>query len=273
MTTDEELLAEVRAMLADEVADVSAGPGMLAGVRRAHGRRWLRRRLTVALPVMVAVGVVAVVVLAPSQSQSPSSRAPAEPANAAYVREKTTHALDSVLDNVVHEQSWVTEGEKYSKPGENALYERWIAADGRAFRFRVTIDGQPVVDLSQDAVADVFVDYRDHTYTASPGTEMSAPEYDDVWTPTELRQGLTDGIIRVLGPGEPIDGKPTIKLYREPRKADVPMDLWVDATTYLPVRWQLRQDNSTPFDVTWLPPTPENLAQLTTDIPPGFTRQ
>jgi hypothetical protein len=46
--------------------------------------------------------------------------------------------------------------------------------------------------------------------------------------------------------------------------------MWVNATTYLPVRWQWLQDGSTAFDVTWLPPTPENLDQLTAPIPPGF---
>jgi hypothetical protein len=50
------------------------------------------------------------------------------------------------------------------------------------------------------------------------------------------------------------------------------MDLWVDATTYLPVQTQFQQEGATPYAVSWLPPTPENLAKLKTVVPPGFTR-
>ena len=276
MTTDDELLAEVRVVLADEVADVTAGPAMLAAVRRSYGRSWLWRRLVIAVPVVVAAGVAAAMVLAPSATPLPAptpgpSPDPGVPANAAYVMRKTSQALDTVRDNVVYERAIVGDNEKYSEPGKQALNERWLAADGSAFRFRATIDGRTVVDLSRDTVSDVFVDYRDHTYRVSPGVEPNAPEDDDVWTPEEIQQGLADGRFTVLGPAE-VDGKPTVKLHHEPRKTETPTDLWVDATTYLPVRWQWQQDGSTPFDVTWLPPTPENLAQLKTVIPPGFTQ-
>jgi hypothetical protein len=153
------------------------------------------------------------------------------------------------------------------------LYERWLAGDGSTFRLRVTIDGRPVVDLSRDHVADVFVQYGDKTYRAFPGSEPSAPEHDDVWTPKEIQDAIAQGRIEVVGPGEPVNGKETVQLRTVPGKADVPMDLWVDTTSYLPVRWQFRQGGSTLFDVSWLPPTPENLAQLKTVVPPGFTEQ
>jgi hypothetical protein len=65
-------------------------------------------------------------------------------------------------------------------------------------------------------------------------------------------QALAHGDMTVAGPDEPVDGRPTL-LQRLPDK-----DLWVDTTTYLPVRWRWRQDHSTPFDVEWLPPTPAN---------------
>jgi hypothetical protein len=278
MGTDNELLAEVRAVLREEVADVAAGPEMLAAVRRARTRRAIRFRLLVAAPVAAAVAAVAVVasgVLTAPPAQESRRQPPAqlvEPENAAYVKERTSKALDDVLDGVIHERAVVTGGDKYSRPGEDAVYERWLAADGSTFRLLVTVAGRPVVDLSRDRVADVYVDYREKVYRALPGSEPSAPDYDDVLTPREVQQAIARGLIKVDGP-EQVNGKAAVKLYREPGKVDAPMDLWVDATTYLPVRWQLRQDGSAPFDVTWLPPTPEHLAQLTTVVPPGFTEQ
>lgn len=283
MATDNELLDEVRAVLHAEVADVIASPGVLSTVRRKRRRRTARWLITI--PV-AAAAVVAVVIPrsstpAPPQAQPPvgtssagtSSAQPAEPVNAAYVSDRAEKALDDVLDAVIHEQSLVTEGEKYSSPGEEALNERWLAADGSAFRFRVTIDGAPVVDLSRDKVSDIFVDYRTGTYRVFPGVEPNPPQYDDVWTPKEIRDALKKGRLTVTGPGEPINGKPTILLHQDAEKAGVGMDLWIDAKTYLPVRWQWEQENSTPFDVAFLPPTPENRAQLTTVIPEGFTEE
>lgn len=278
MVTDNELLDEVRAVLHAEVAGVTANPAVLAAVRRK--RRHRRARWLIALPVAAAVVAVVVIPRQPAtppqpQAQPPSrtSTQPPEPVNAAYVSDRAEKALDDVIDSVIHEQSLVTEGEKYSKPGEEALNERWLAADGSAFRFRVTIDGAPVVDLSRDAVSDIFVDYRTGTYRVFPGTEPNPPQYDDVWTPKEIRDALKKGMLTVTGPGEPVNGKPTILLHQNADKVGVGMDLWIDAKTYLPVRWQWEQANSTPFDVTYLPPTPENRAQLTTVIPEGFTEE
>ncbi|MBB4907537.1 hypothetical protein [Actinophytocola algeriensis] len=285
MVADEQLLNEVRAVLHDEVADVTAPAALLSTVR-ARVRRRRTRRWLVAVPVAAAVvAVLAVVVLTPPEetpptaqhSPTPTAQHPPtttvehHPVNLAHAAERTASALDAVLDNVIYESATVTKGDKYSEPGQAALYERWLAADGTTFRLRVTIDGDPVVDLSRDTVADVFVDYSTGTYRAFPGVEPNAPEYDDVWTPAEIQESLKNGTLTVVGPGDPVNGKPTILLHRDTRKAEVPLNLWVDAETYLPVRWEWEQANSTPFDVTYLPPTPENVANLTAVIPPGFT--
>lgn len=262
MVTDEQLLDEVRAVLHEEVADVGAPAALLpklhTRLRRRRARRWL-----VAVPV-VAAAAAAVVVVMPA----PSTPEPAPQVDLAHATERTMSALDAVLDNVIYERATVTKGDKYSEPGQAALYERWLAADGSTFRMRVTIEGQPVVDLSRDRVSDVFVDYETRTYRVFPGTEPNAPRHDNVWTPAEIRQALADGELKVVGPGEPVGGRPTIRLADH---TDVALTLWIDAETYLPVRWQADQPDSTPFDVTYLPPTPENTANLTTTIPEGFT--
>ena len=276
MVTDKQLLDEVRAVMHEEVVDVTAPAAVLSAV---HGRLRTRRtrRWLVAIPVAAAV-VVAVVTLPRAANTPPAAEHPPttthRPAvNLAHATERTMSALDAVLDNVIYERATVTKGGKYSEPGEPALTERWLASDGTAFRFRVTIDGQPVVDLSRDTVSDVFVDYRTRTYRVFPGKEPSAPAYDDVWTPAEIQQSLDDGTLTVTGVGDPVNNRPTILLHRDTRKVEAPMNLWVDAETYLPVRWQWVQENSTAFDVTYLPPTPENRSQLTTVVPPDFTEE
>jgi hypothetical protein len=49
--------------------------------------------------------------------------------------------------------------------------------------------------------------------------------------------------------------------------------LWVDATTYLPMRQYLRMSNGerNVTDYSYLPPTPGNLARLRPHIPAGYT--
>jgi hypothetical protein len=53
--------------------------------------------------------------------------------------------------------------------------------------------------------------------------------------------------------------------------------IWVDPGTYLPVRVVIRSAGGFPVtqqtaDITWLPPTAQNLAKLTAPIPAGFRR-
>ncbi|MGW6937092.1 hypothetical protein ACWGE0_44080 [Lentzea sp. NPDC054927] len=256
MVSDNELLDDVRTVLRAEVANVTANPAeLLASVRRKRSRRrwpWL------ALPL--AAAAAAAIVLVPGQQ-------PAAPVEIAQVLERTNTALDGVRGMVIHEQATAGEGEKYFEPGERGLSERWHAADGSAFRYRATVDGRTIVDLSRSAAGDVFVDHRTRTYRARPG---ETPD-DEVWTPEKIQKAIEDGRITVTGPGEAINGTQTVRLHVAARKPEPALEMWVDATTYLPMRWLLAQDGATPFDVTWLPPTPENLAQLRTQIPDGFT--
>lgn len=253
MMPDNELLDDVRSVLRAEVANVTAPASLLASVRRRQTRRrwgWL------AVPLVAAAA--AVVVLVPRE----------QPVDMSVVLARTNAALDDVRGNVVYEHGPATDADKYFQPGERGLNERWHASDGSAFRFRATVDGKPVADLSRSAAGDIFVDHRARTFRKLPGETPG----DDVWTPEEIQQAIADGQITVVGPAEPINGKDTVRL--DISSADGRMivtEMWVDAATYLPVRWRWVQEGSTPMDVTWLPPTPENLALLTTPIPDGFT--
>ncbi|MGW4214682.1 hypothetical protein ACWEIJ_42325 [Lentzea sp. NPDC004789] len=259
MVSDNELLDDVRTVLHAEVIGVTANsPALLAAVRRKQSRR---RWAWLAVPLVTAAAAAAVV-LTPA---APRTTAPVE---VAQVLQQTNSALDGVRGMVIHEQAPAGEGEKYFKPGEKGLSERWHAADGSAFRYRASVDGKPVVDLSRSAAGDIFVDHRARTYRSLPG---ETPSDDDVWTPEKIQKAIKDGRITVTGPGDPVNGKQTVRLNVAAGKAEPATEMWVDATTYLPMRWHWVQDGAATFDVTWLPPTPENLAQLKTQIPDGFT--
>lgn len=271
----EELTAAVRAALADEVADVTAAPDLLAAVRRRYRRRVLARRVVFATPVVAAV-VVGVVVAAPAppadRAGTPTTSAVPEPVNVANIRQQMTAALADVANHISYERATITGDEKYGDPGRSALYERWQPADGSSFRLLVSRDGVPLNDLSYDRVAYVDVDYRTRTYVAREGVEMNTGTWNEVWTPREIQQELAAGVITVVGT-EQVAGRATLELRVSERKGDVPVFLWVDQTSYLPVRWQYDQDGATPFDITWLPPTPENEARLTAPIPDDFERR
>jgi hypothetical protein len=54
------------------------------------------------------------------------------------------------------------------------------------------------------------------------------------------------------------------------------VDMWLDPTTYLPIRQESLTSKGevlSQTDDVWLPRTPENLAKLKFVVPPGFTRQ
>ena len=255
MVSDNELLDDVRTVLRAEVANVTADPAaLLASVRRRQRRRWP----WLVMPLVAAAA--AAIVLVPAQQL-------ARPVEVAHVLERTNTALDGVRGMVIHEQAPAVDGDKYFEPGQRGLNERWRAADGSAFRYRASVDGRTIVELSRSAAGDVYVDHRARTYRSFPG---DTPD-DEVWTPDKIQKAIAAGRITVGGPGEPINGTRTLLLHVAALKPEPAIELWVDATTYLPMRVLLVQDGATPFDVTWLPPTPENLAQLKTQIPDGFT--
>lgn len=251
MVSDNELLDDVRTVLRAEVAQVTAPASLLATVRRRQARR---RWTWLALPLAAAAAAAFVLV--------PPAEQPA-PVPVAQVLERTNAALEGIRGNIVHETAPAQEGDKYFQAGERGLNERWWAADGSSFRFLATVDGRPVVDLSRSAAGDVFVDHRARTYRVRPG---ETPQ-DDVWTPEEIQKAISEGRITVRGPGEPVGGRPAVLLTIG---GLVDTEMWVDAETYLPLRWRWMQERSSVFDVTWLPPTAENLALLKTPVPDGY---
>jgi hypothetical protein len=101
-----------------------------------------------------------------------------------------------------------------------------------------------------------------------------------------IRQALACGQLANKGT-ERVNGVDAIKLVSVRTLAErkgvtitTTTTIWVNSVNYLPVRWQFASNASashqpgtqSPVDITWLAPTSANLARLTVQIPPGFTR-
>lgn len=88
-----------------------------------------------------------------------------------------------------------------------------------------------------------------------------------------LRSAVTCGALTVAG-RQPVDGTEAIELTSRPG-SPIPETVWVDPATYLPVRMVVHPYPGLPggartADITWLPPTAQNLAKLTVSVPAGF---
>jgi hypothetical protein len=104
------------------------------------------------------------------------------------------------------------------------------------------------------------------------GTDVSAGA---VFNPARLVQGIASGAWRVVGRTS-LDGQPAIELSGTSAAGFLPMPvtLWVDAQTYLPIRMvsgaAAADTGMGVFDFSFLPPTAANLALLQVPIPPGY---
>ena len=96
------------------------------------------------------------------------------------------------------------------------------------------------------------------------------------YLPDTIRMQLADGLLIVIG-HETLDGRDTIHLKQHlpagiPAEF-VPSDIWVDASTYLPIR-EVEHNALTGTDTVihfeWLPDTSENLAKTVFKAPAGL---
>jgi hypothetical protein len=89
----------------------------------------------------------------------------------------------------------------------------------------------------------------------------------------DLRAAVSCGTLAAAG-RQRVDGIEALELTSRPDSM-IPETIWVSPGTYLPVRVVIRPVPGTPgpwqtADITWLPPTAQNLARLTVPIPAGF---
>jgi hypothetical protein len=103
-----------------------------------------------------------------------------------------------------------------------------------------------------------------------PGVAFSASSLP---TASALRTAISCGTLAVVG-RQRVDGIEAIELASR-SISRISETIWVKPGTYLPVRVAVRSAPGTPglqqtADITWLPPTAQDLAMLAVPIPPGF---
>lgn len=96
----------------------------------------------------------------------------------------------------------------------------------------------------------------------------------------DLRTAISCGALRVAG-RQRLDGISAIELRSTP-KSPVNETVWASASSYLPLRVMVRMTPGQPItgqmveqqtaNISWLPPTTQNLAQLAVPAPAGFRR-
>jgi hypothetical protein len=276
---DSRLGAALGAQLHDELADLTAPPGLAVAVRRRRARhRWaLTGALT--LPVVAAgVAVALVVPAAPTGARGgpPTDAGAAQPHTAAFLAAHTQQALDGTGGSIVHTVTNVDDG---------TVNETWWDRTGARTVTVMGPGGAPAQAVQESLVGDqvtmLTVDYTRHVWWRNT---VSEPEKVPVATafgvpyadPDRIRADLARGALVLIG-NEQVAGHATEHLRMTLNidgTAAVAEDLWVDSATFLPVRL-IGQKGPKGFTVfyEWLPRTAENLARLELTPPAGFTEQ
>jgi hypothetical protein len=281
---DEELAGHLGTRLAAEVADVQAAPGLGAAVRRRYARRTWALRAVVATPVAAVLALVAAVAtvdggghparppVAHGTTGAPAVR------DVAYVHARTIQALDGLSGYVVRTHA-VSTGTGFATDG-------WSdAATGRRRYDTIAPSGQRrTTALISTSDPTVVIDYENHTWWSYPARVVSPPTLKpggggdqaplSVESPEEIRKALDTGRLELLGT-ERIGDRETLHVRLTGLPAPITVELWVDATTYLPVREDVTKDGAGHgvTDYTWLPRTPENLAAFDVAPPAGFAHR
>jgi hypothetical protein len=276
-------------------------PDMVKNVCRRHRRRRAAKWGVTAAGTASIAGLAAVLALS---SSTPAARI-ARPVDreTAYTVSNVVRALESLAPGSI-----LFDKQTFLHPGnEPAVDYGWSAQDesGGLITWQRTRDrqysaaGQLVTDQEQTLTpttnATVIVDYQTRTWsqiTATLPAESASPSASApscaagvpyAWSPdpeqeaATLRTAVSCGILTATDGGI-IDGVNTVKLSQRPG-APTTITVWIDATTYLPVRivqvWADTTLSSADIqmDMRWLPPTPANQANLTLHIPAGFTQK
>jgi hypothetical protein len=274
---EERQVRQLSRQLHEEMSRLEPPRDLAATVRRRHNRLVWAMRMGVAVPAAAAVAVVAVATLgSPAARQhngAPSRTDSTVVLTAANVSTRTSEALGK-LDDYIQSAHEVRSDAQVTDHREDAKTKRRRSDDYDAH-------GAHLTSLSMTGDNDsnaLVVDYVSHTWyrtgfgiaKASPGPEkpgwLDLPLVD----PDYVKKAEASGTLRLIGP-ETVGGHNTVHLQWAIE--GFTLDLWVDASTYLPFRQVTHgAKGGSTVDYTWLPRTPENLAGLDLAIPAGFSQ-
>lgn len=217
--------------------------------------------------VLVAAGAVAVVrTAAPTETPTPQ-------ADRLTVVANVQKAL-SERDYVARFQSTHS-----TLDGQKVETTTWSDAATGALRMSTTVDGARTDILIKGELSTV-VSYPDRAWwqlrdTKEPEPTGGIPLEGPPDTPQKIKAALASGDFLVdEGKNPTINGHRTIQLSATKAHPVLgSFTIWVDANSYLPVRFAGNGDAKVrfvPSDLEWLPRTAANLANLAQPIPPGF---
>ncbi|MFI7680765.1 hypothetical protein [Actinophytocola sp. NPDC049390] len=313
MSTDEEFGRVVGGRLRDEVADIHAARDLARAVheRRRSERRTWTIRASIGAPLVAAAAAVAVVMTTGATPTEPRGGTHAAPPtgtttqvrveNLAHVQAMTIQALRSAEDYVIHEKqllkygydefwtdratdryrldaySTIIESNEEPEPGPNGevtvSVKPGAPPTGPLRRTRSVAGDGPMGDRYY-----THVDYDRKTWSTSHDTEIPPPpEMPDVLDADALKKAIDEGRMELVG-AETIGDKETHHLRLFANRRGYQIDLWVDATSYLPVRQTSTvidgpEKPVMTSDYDWLPRDEENLAKLELTPPPDFVKE
>ncbi len=291
-TPGEEPFADLVVGLRASVPELSPPPSLLPDLRRRYARRVvLRRAGYAAIPVTLVVAVGVVVTAMPPGSSLPQARptvsSPLVVHDAAYVTAQISKALTGASQDILVETT-TAQAPALGEPiadNQHGTSKTWVSMRTGQIRTVEDIDGRPDFESGLSAPGEfTVIDYPRHRYLTWPAEQQHPELPHGTFTADEIRQAMAAGKLSITARNQQIDGQSTIELTGDL----VPKDeqgtknataqsqrFWVNSTTYLPVRSQIRDDTGkwrNEVDYTWLPPTSDDDALLTVKIPVGLTR-
>jgi hypothetical protein len=308
MLTDEQYGQQLGARLRQETDDLRAAPDLVHTLRRKQTRRtWMIRGAT--LTAVAAAAAIAVVITttggrapveqrqaAPPPRTGTTTEAPV--VNLAYVQQRTIEAVGKAADYVIFAKNTYGGGyydewiDKATQRYRNDVYDKSVTMRGTAADGKITVPAQPPqvpVHLHQSHAVSgppgdqtvTTIDYDARTWSVGHLTDRPEPASNvDVTDADSVRKAITSGTVSLVGK-ETLDGRDTLHLRVFGPDHSYRIDMWVESTSYLPVREaaakstgpdEFPESATVTTTYTWLPRTEENLAKLTLTPPPGFTR-
>ncbi|HEY3845115.1 MAG TPA: hypothetical protein VGL48_17850 [Acidimicrobiales bacterium] len=276
----------------------TSAPGTVSVTVAEARTRHIDRKGAVAVFVGVAsvaasAAVIAALMAAATGTPSPPPRraGPTMHLTHAKLVDLVTAAITDVSGDVFHVQSTWSDG---------GHLDNWISADGNTFRLVTnSTGGAPTFDetyVTNGATqTSTEVNYATHTWATDTYATPSVPANcnlptcldqanggmppglligkDTPESPAGVQWLLTKGQFTQVPGTQTIDGVTAFEITGSWPVGAVDT-MWIDQDTDLPVRVTLGDGSQTVVtsDVTWLPPTAANLAQLHTVVPPGFTQ-
>jgi hypothetical protein len=290
MSSDIEELA--REGMRQFTATMQVSPDLAARACERHRRR--RHILRAGLALGAAGAVTAAALIA--AVAGPASKA--TPIAAPALQARLLAAIDTASGDILYTPAPggpLIGGQypAYPRPGQQVHVRVGpaVGSDGKVYK-----DGEYSFTMPAETALHDYI----NNYTANldqgglhlSGTAMWIDHFTHTWGESHakfilgftleaaaIRAEIADGQFTVIGRTE-LHGQQAIELkIHVPPGNEAPPHvtaerMWVDATTYLPMREYVRMSNGqqSVFDYVFLPPTAANLAKLRPAIPAGYTR-